>query len=216
MATQQRTRPNCNVYSASAGKSTRVRTFDDIDSLEGLIEIMLRRWPNHRKDDWQLAIYYDGLNDLAKERGFECLKSAVRASFTRCNFLPEPPELRELMPEVGYVQPLKLHDPNCRDCRGEGWKPVPVPMIDGKTGRLDRRFMPCDCKAPSMPQPEPTPEPTAYHSVLKDAVEKSEAEHLGNESRRAAARAQARAALKTVTERMERERATRNNPTPTS
>jgi hypothetical protein len=161
-----------------------------------------------------LAIYYDGLGDLLKEHGFECLKSAVRTAFTRCHFFPEPPELRDLMPEVGYVEPLKVHDPNCRDCRGEGWKPVPIPMIDGKTGRLDRRFMPCDCKAPVTPQPEPTPDPTAYHNILKEAVEKSEAEHL-EKSRRATARAQARAALKTVTERIERERATRNKPADT-
>jgi len=174
---------------------------------------MLRRWPNHRKDDWQLAIYYDGLGDLVKERGFECLKAAVRASFTRCNFLPEPPELRELLPSISNVsilEPEQVHDPRCQDCGGSGWKPVKVL----NRGQLENRVTRCTCKVPAtrQPEPEPTPGLAAYHSILKDAVERSETEHLGNESRRGAARAQARAALKTVTERMERERATRNKP----
>lgn len=186
MATQQhRTRPNCNAYSASVGSSTRARTFEDIDSLEALIEIVLRRWPNHRKDDWQLALYYDALSDLVDECGFVRVKAAVRASFTRCNFFPQPPELRELLPSVPDVciqPPEKVRDPNCPDCGGNGWKMVKV--LD--RGQLQNRATRCACKAPATQQPEPTPDLAAYHSILKDAVEKSEAEHLGNESRRAA------------------------------
>jgi hypothetical protein len=217
LATQQHhaTRHNCNEYSASAGKSTRVRTLEDIDSLEALIEIVLKRWPNHRKDDWQLVLYYDALSDLVDECGFMRVKAAVRASFTRCNFLPEPPELRELLPSVSEVciqPPEKARDPNCSDCGGNGWKLVKV--LD--RGQLQNRATRCTCKAPATQQPEPTPDLAMYHSILKDAVERSETERLGNENRRVAARAQARAALKTVTERMERERATPNKPAGTA
>jgi hypothetical protein len=173
---------------------------------------MLKRWPNHRKDDWQLAIYYDALHDLEDECGFVRVKAAVRASFTRCNFFPEPPELRDLLPPVPDVQivppPEKVHDPRCPDCSGSGWKPVQVV----NRGQLENRFTRCKCKPPAAQQPEPTPDLAVYHSILKDAVEKSEAERLGNESKRVAGRAQARAALKTVTERMEREREARSKP----
>ena len=166
MATQQHhaTRHNCNEYSASAGRSTRVRTFEDIDSLEALIEIVLKRWPNHRKDDWQLVLYYDALSDLVDECGFVRLKAAVRTSFTRCNFLPEPPELRELLPAIpDCVKPKLLEpDPNCRDCGGSGWKNVLGP---------DRRVTRCHCKAPTaVTKPTFTPDIRPFHAVLKEAV----------------------------------------------
>jgi hypothetical protein len=200
-----RTRPNCNAYSGAADRSTRVRTFDDIDSLEDLIEIVLKRWPNHRKDDWQLAIYYDALSDLVGECGLVRLKVAVRASLTRCDFFPEPSELRKLLPSIPDVQiqsPEKVHDPGCPDCGGNGWKVVK--MLE--RGQLQNRATRCKCKAPATQQLEPAPDLGQYHSVLKQSVERIEMEHLGSENRRAAARARARAALKTVTERMEQER----------
>jgi len=167
---------------------------------------VLKRWPNHRKDDYQLALYYDTLSDLVDECGFVRLKAAVRDSFTRCNFLPEPPELRELLPSVPDVQiqsPENAHDPNCPHCGGSGWKPVKVL----ERGQPQNRATRCKCKAPDTRQPEPEPDLAAYHSILKKGVERFEKEHLGSDNRRAAARARARVALKTVTERMERERA---------
>jgi hypothetical protein len=171
LATQQqhRTRPNCNAYSASADSSTRVRTLESGDSLEALIEVALRRWPNHRKDDWQLDLYCGALSDLVDECGLVRLKAAFRAASTRCHFLPEPPELRELLPPIPEHAKLKLaeHDPNCRNCDGSGWKNVLCP---------DRRVTRCHCKAPAVAtatKPAFTPNLAPLHAFLKDAVERT-------------------------------------------
>jgi hypothetical protein len=113
--------------------------------LDALIDSLLLRWPNHRKDPAQLVAYHDDISDLVAECGFERLTAAVRASFTRNSFLPEPSELRELLPSPNeYGQP-QWHDEACPDCHGSGWKLVQVASTF-YAGKTETRAARCPCK----------------------------------------------------------------------
>ncbi len=82
--------------------------------LKQLIDDTLARRPNHKKDDAQLAYYFDDLADLVRERGIT--RVVVRLAWTTNLYLPEPAEVRECMPEPDVSK--QFHDPNCPNCRG--------------------------------------------------------------------------------------------------
>jgi hypothetical protein len=65
--------------------------------------------------------YTAGISTLVKECGFGRVQAAVEAARTRCKFLPEPAELRELLdvtPAV-VIKPREP-DPDCCACGGSG------------------------------------------------------------------------------------------------
>lgn len=138
-------------------------------AVKELVEWMTARWSNHKKDAAQIIMYRDDIAALAGECGLERVRVAVGKARTWCNFLPEPAELRELLPPVPeYIPPAwSLHDPHCPDCSGSGWKMLTV--ID--RGQSDRRATRCACRAPAMVGPEPIPNLKSYHELLQRAVE---------------------------------------------
>jgi len=114
-----------------------------------LVERMLLRWPNHRKDAAQLEMHARGVDKLIEERGVSCVEAAVEAAFTRCHYFAEPDELRDLLPSADQF--AQHRDPNCCECLGSGVKTVEVTadprhleLYPGeKTMRVARR---CHCE----------------------------------------------------------------------
>ncbi len=148
---EQITEPRKSLRRASSNaRSAPPGAKSNAGRLEALIDSLLLRWPNHRKDAAQLVAYHDDLHDLVAECGFERVTSAVRASFTRNSFLPEPSELRELMPSQDRYDQPQWHDEQCEDCHGSGWKLVQVasPFYAGKT---ETRAVRCPCKPQKKP-----------------------------------------------------------------
>jgi len=135
-------------------RSARHEVKSDAGRLEALIDSLLLRWPNHRKDAAQLVAYHDDLSDLVAECGFDRVTAAVRASFTRNNFLPEPSELRELLPANRYDQP-QWHDEACPDCHGSGWKLVQVASTF-YAGKTETRATRCLCKPATAQKKRPS------------------------------------------------------------
>jgi mono/diheme cytochrome c family protein len=128
--------------------------------LDALVRQLLSHWPNHKKDDAQLLAYYDDLEDLVAECGIRRVVAAVRASNTRCRFLPEPCELRALLPSAEqYGQ--QCNDPNCSDCHGNGLKMVEVPSDQRHLALYPRETTMkvakrCDCRPAAPAHKEPT------------------------------------------------------------
>ncbi|MGA3105297.1 MAG: hypothetical protein ABSD53_12515 [Terriglobales bacterium] len=131
---------------------------------EEMAERLLKRWPNHKKDTDQVVMYRDDIRALIAECGEGRVRAAEESAHTHCNFLPEPAELRELLPSPNFNN--QFHDPSCRDCSGSGWK-----MID------DKYAVRCAC-VPSLPgAPEPdraqASDLRTLHAVLKQGVDQS-------------------------------------------
>lgn len=117
----------------------------DARRLNDLIDATLLRRPNHGKDDAQLVAYHDDLEELVRECGLERVSAAMRAAWTRIAFLPEPAEIRELLPPVREYESVSPHDPDCRECRGTGWK-----YAELVPGEKTRRVTRCTCRPNSV------------------------------------------------------------------
>jgi len=131
---------------------------------------LIQRWPNNKKDAAQLILYVEDIAALVEECGLKRVLAAVKAARTNCNFIPEPGELRKLLPsQEVYGQPPQWHDPNCRDCGGSGWKPVLI--VEISTGRPERQVTRCACKPPARPNPAPRANPEQYRAFIKEALE---------------------------------------------
>jgi hypothetical protein len=112
-------------YKQTAEQDSRRKTRRSANAdVDALVKALVDRWPRHKKDNAQLLIYYDDIADLVEECGFQRVFSAAKAAHQQKNWLPEAPELRELLPAV---QMRQWRDPNCRDCRGSSWRAVEVP-----------------------------------------------------------------------------------------
>jgi|GEM_PF-6619127 len=139
-----------------------------------LVEILLQRWPNHTKDHAQLCMYNDEITEMVEECGEGRMQATVKAARTRCHFLPEPAELRDLLPAPELFP--QYHDPDCRECLGSGWKMVDVPadprrleLYPGEaTVRLAQR---CHCAPPV---------PAARKNPTNDSPSSLEVEHAGS------------------------------------
>lgn len=94
-----------------------------------LIQELIGRWPNHRKKDAaQLTLYVEDIGAMVEEFGLNRMRAAVaKARSGRCNFLPEAGELFKLLPAPEIYNGQPLHDPNCPDCSGSGWRTVEMP-----------------------------------------------------------------------------------------
>jgi hypothetical protein len=91
-----------------------------------MVERLEKRWPNHKKVDAdQLVMYHDDIAQLIAECGEPRVRAAEEKARTHCNFLPEPAELRELLPAPEQF-PL-WRDPECPQCHGSGWFELEVP-----------------------------------------------------------------------------------------
>jgi|HubBroStandDraft_4_1064222.scaffolds.fasta_scaffold21523_4 hypothetical protein len=108
-------------------------------AIQELVGRIIGRWPKHKKDAGQMLHYTADISTLVKECGFGRVQAAVEAARTRCKFLPEPAELRELL-DVTPAVVVKPREPapDCCACGGSGWKNVPGP---------DRRVRRCNCEA---------------------------------------------------------------------
>lgn len=82
-------------------------------------------------------VYQEDLADLTPQEVELAFKEARR----RCKFFPNPAELREALYaaiERAPRQSRRESDPNCTECRGEGWK---------TTEKDGRRFVvTCPCR----------------------------------------------------------------------
>lgn len=138
-----------------------------------LVESLLLRWSNHKKDSAQVVMYRNDVAALIAECGLNRVQGAAEMARTHCNFLPEPAELRELLPSSDIN--IRYHDQNCPDCHGTGWKLIDV--IDAGTGRADKGAVRCACvpSAPRVPEPECAPalDIGPLHAILQQGVEQS-------------------------------------------
>jgi hypothetical protein len=134
-----------------------------------LVERLTLRWPNNKKDAAQIVMYREDIGALVEECGLSRVQAAVEAARTRCSFLPEPAELRDLMPSPEKIssQPQR-HDPNCHHCGGNGWKMILT--IDNRRGRAERAVIRCACKAPATPKPAPRPNPEQCRAFVEEAL----------------------------------------------
>jgi hypothetical protein len=110
-----------------------------------LVQELTRRWPNHKKDASQLRLYVEDIDTLVQECGFDRVHSAVSKARIRCNFLPEPAELYELLPSPTIQDRPQLRDPHCPECSGSGWKVVAV--VDASSDRANKIATRCNCQA---------------------------------------------------------------------
>lgn len=106
---------------------------------DALMKTIFTRWPNHNKDDVRVDMYVEDVSDLVEECGFERVLSAAGAAHTRNRFLPEPPELRDLLPE-----PEPDPYPGCRKCNDSGWDLVHVPSRVNP-GKMELEARRCAC-----------------------------------------------------------------------
>jgi hypothetical protein len=138
-----------------------------------LVESLLLRWSNHKKDAAQIVMYRNDVAALIAECGLSRVQAAAEKARTHCNFLPEPAELRELLPSSNIN--ARYHDQNCSACHGSGWKLIDV--IDSGTGRAEKRAVRCACvpSAPRAPESERAPalDLGPLHAILQQGVEQS-------------------------------------------
>jgi hypothetical protein len=117
-----------------------------------LIKELTDRWPRPKKDAAQLKFYVEDIGAMVEEFGLSRMQAALAtARRGRLNFLPEPAELRDLLPSA---DPFAQHrDPDCRECLGSGWKTEEVPADPrhrklhpaAETMRVSER---CHCEPP--------------------------------------------------------------------
>jgi hypothetical protein len=176
-----------------------------------LVESLLLRWSNHKKDPAQAVMYRDDVAALIAECGLSRVQAAAEKARTNCNFLPEPAELRELLPSSDIN--TRYHDQNCSACHGNGWKLIDV--IDSVSGRADKRAVRCTCvpSSPRAPDPERTPalDLGPLHAILQQGVDQS----LLVKTILPAPDPNRRAALKEQLARMQEQRAKRDADAPT-
>jgi hypothetical protein len=136
-----------------------------------LVESLLLRWSNHKKDPAQVVMYRDDIAALIAECGLTRVQAAAEKARTNCNFLPEPAELRELLPSSNINN--QWHDRDCPDCRGSGWKLIDE--IDSRPGRAEKRAVRCACvpRAPRAPEPAPALDLGPLHAILQQGVDQS-------------------------------------------
>jgi len=143
----------------------------DTAAVKKLIERMLARWPNHKKNPAQLTEYKADIGALVERRGLDAIQKAVQEARLCKSFLPEPAELFELLPAVpDPAKPNLGPDPDCSACSGSGWKVIelPDPVHQGQTERRARR---CPCKASVAPKAVPAPSPEQYKAILKEVLQ---------------------------------------------
>jgi len=131
---------------------------------------LLQRWPNHKKDEGQLALYVEDIADLVENCGPDRVRAAVKAARIRCDFLPEAPELNKLLPgPERHSEPLR--DPDCLDCAGDGWKMVRY--VDVESGRAGQRATRCTCRPPAALKTAPRPSLRQYNTFIAQALKEA-------------------------------------------
>lgn len=136
-----------------------------------LVQELIGRWPNHKKNAAQLRLYTEDIAAMVEEFGLSRMRAAVAtARRGRCDFLPEPGELFKLLPAPEIHSAQALRDPNCPHCSGSGWKMVTI--IDASSGRSDKRATRCNCEASRTAAAAAT-RPTAEQcgAFVKEAME---------------------------------------------
>ena len=102
-------------------------------------EALLRHYAQwDKKSIGEQEAYLLDLARLLKECGLSRLREGMWKAFTWNQYLPSAPEVRECLPPAPDVaKPRAVHDPNCADCSGSGWKDAMQPG--------ERRVARCDC-----------------------------------------------------------------------
>jgi hypothetical protein len=105
---------------------------------------MMNAAVKHRRDHWEKKDQEDRevwileMAELVHECGLLRVYAGMRKAWLRNSFLPSAAEVWEFLPPVpDVIKPRVVHDPNCADCSGSGWKDA--------ARRGERRVMRCDC-----------------------------------------------------------------------
>ena len=128
-----------------------------------LVSWLVEQWPT-KKDEWEFEIWVRKINVLVRQCGLGPVWRAAEQALISKPFLPEAPELYELLPAPDAL-PRQWHDEDCPDCHGTGWKPVPE--IDSRSGRVENPYQRCPCK-PSR----------VKRKIKAEPAEEAQAEHL--------------------------------------
>lgn len=126
-------------------------------------ETLLRhraQW-NRKDEDEQEAWFFD-LGQLVKECGLTRVSAGMRAAWTRIQFLPSAPEVRQYLPPPEAAKPTPMSDPNCAECNGSGWKAVM--KYSALYGREERCVKRCDCNT----RPHKTRDAVAASTIPHD------------------------------------------------
>jgi hypothetical protein len=162
----QREQPALSLSMMTEGESKMCGHGPNAAATRKLIDRILDRWPNHKKNAAQLRDYDADVRTLVERFGLDRVQAAVQEARIRKSFLPEPAELFELIspvPECAKPKPPE-HDPNCHDCSGSGWKDVAGPV---------HRVTRCHCSATAVvPKSAFAPNIEPLHALLKQAVER--------------------------------------------
>jgi hypothetical protein len=95
-----------------------------------------QHWENKNPGDQEVWILE--MAELVHECGLLRVYAGMRKAWTWNSFLASASEVRECLPPVPDVaKPRAVHDPNCADCSGSGWKDA--------MQRGERRVTRCDC-----------------------------------------------------------------------
>ena len=80
------------------------------------------QWDKKTEDEQEAWVF--DLAQLVKECGLNRVNAGMQTCWTRIQYLPSAPEVREHLPPPEAPNSVPQHDSNCSECRGSGWKPV--------------------------------------------------------------------------------------------